>query len=42
MKRSFSEEQVAHALRQAEQGTPVGDVCRQLSVSEEAQTMELG
>jgi putative transposase len=30
MKRSkFSEEQVAHALRQAESGTPVGDVCRQ-------------
>ena len=35
MKRSkFSEEQVAYALRQAEQGTPVGDVCRQLGVSE--------
>jgi putative transposase len=31
MKRSkFSEEQVAYALRQAESGTPVGDVCRQL------------
>jgi len=35
MKRSkFSEEQIAYALRQAEQGTPVGDVCRQLGVSE--------
>jgi len=35
MKRSkFSEEQVAHALREAESGTPVGDVCRQLGVSE--------
>ena len=35
MKRSrFSEEQVAYALRQAEQGTPVPDVCRQLGVSE--------
>ena len=35
MKRSkFSEEQVAYALRQAENGTPVGDVCRQLGVSE--------
>ena len=34
MKRSrFSEEQVAYALRQAESGTPVGDVCRQLGVS---------
>jgi len=35
MKRSrCSEEQVAYALRQAEQGTPVPDVCRQLGVSE--------
>ena len=30
----FSEEQVAYALRQAESGTLVGDVCRQLGVSE--------
>ena len=37
MKRSkFSEEQVAYALRQVEAGTPVGDVCRQLGVSERA------
>ena len=35
MKRSkFSEDQIAYALRQAESGTPVGDVCRQLGVSE--------
>ena len=35
MKRSrFSEEQIAYALRQAEAGTPVSDVCRQLGVSE--------
>ena len=35
MKRSrFSEEQVSYALRRAEAGTPVGDVCRQLGVSE--------
>ena len=35
MKRAkFSEEQVAYALRQAESGSPVGDVCRQLGVSE--------
>ena len=35
MKRSrFSEEQVAYALRQTEQGTPVPDVCRQFGVSE--------
>src|SRR6266436_6672272 len=35
MKRSkFSEEQVASSLRQVEGSTPVGDVCRQLGVSE--------
>jgi putative transposase len=35
MKRSkFSDEQVAYALRQAESGTAVADVCRQLGVSE--------
>ena len=35
MKRSkFSEEQIAYALRQAESGTPTGDVCRQLGISE--------
>ena len=35
MKRSkFSEEQIAYALRQAEGGTPVGDICRQIGVSE--------
>jgi len=30
----FSEEQIAYALRQAEAGTQVADVCRQLGVSE--------
>ena len=30
----FSEEQIAYALRQAESGTPVADVSRQLGVSE--------
>ena len=36
MKRSkFSEEQIAHALRQAESGTPVGDVCRNHSLQKE-------
>jgi putative transposase len=35
MKRSkFSEEQIAYVLRQVESGTPVGDVCRQVGVSE--------
>ena len=35
MKRSkFSGEQVAYALRQADAGTAVGDVCRQLGISE--------
>lgn len=35
MKRSkFSEEQIAFALRQAESGTAVADVCRQVGVSE--------
>jgi putative transposase len=35
MKRSkFSEEQIVYAIRQAEAGTPVGDLCRQLGVSD--------
>lgn len=35
MKRSkYTEEQVTYALRQAESGTPVADVCRQLGISE--------
>jgi putative transposase len=36
MKRSrFSEEQIAYALRQAESGTPLGDVCPQLGIAEQ-------
>jgi putative transposase len=35
MKQSkFSEEQVAYALRQAESGTAIGDICRQLGICE--------
>jgi putative transposase len=35
MKRSkFSEEQIAFALRQAESGTPVAGISRQLGVNE--------
>ena len=36
MKKSrYSEEQIAFALRQAEGGTPVRDVCRKMGVSEQ-------
>jgi putative transposase len=35
MKRSkCSEEQIVYAIRQANAGTPVGDLCRQLGVSD--------
>ena len=35
MKKSkFTEEQIAYALRQAESGTAVADVCRQLGISD--------
>jgi len=35
MKRSrHSEEKILYALKQAESGTPVGDVCRQMGISE--------
>ena len=35
MKRSkFSEEQIVYAIRQADAGTPVGDLCLQLGVSD--------
>lgn len=34
MRSRFSEEQIVYALRLADGGTPVADVCRQLGVSE--------
>jgi putative transposase len=34
MRKRFTEEQIAMALRQAESGVPVGTVCRKLGVSE--------
>lgn len=35
MKRSkFTEEQILFALKQADAGQPVGDVCRQMGISE--------
>lgn len=36
MKRSrFTEQQIAFALQQAEGGTPVGEVCRKMGISEQ-------
>jgi putative transposase len=34
-KSRFTEEQIAMALRQAEAGTAVGDICRKLEISEQ-------
>ena len=34
-KTAFTEEQIGYALRQAETGTPVADICRKLGVSEQ-------
>jgi putative transposase len=35
-KKTFSEEQIALALREAEGGTPVTEVCRRMGVSEQS------
>ena len=35
-KKTFSEEQIALALRKAETGTPVTEVCRKMGVSEQS------
>ncbi len=32
----FTDEQIAMALRQAEAGTPIGEICRKLGVSEQS------
>ena len=34
--KTFSEEQIALALREAETGTPVAEVCRRMGVSEQS------
>ncbi len=34
-KKAFSEEQIVYALRQAEAGTPIVEVCRKLGVTEQ-------
>lgn len=31
----FSEEQMVYAIRQAESGTPIGDLCRQFGIAEQ-------
>lgn len=36
MKRSkFTEEQIVYTIRQAENGTPIGAVCRQLGIAKQ-------
>lgn len=34
-KSTFTEEQITYAIRQVELGSPVGDVCRKLGISEQ-------
>jgi putative transposase len=34
-KSTFTNEQIIYALRQAEQGTPVAEICRSLGISEQ-------
>jgi putative transposase len=34
-KSRFTEEQIAYALRQAEQGTPIRELCRKMGISEQ-------
>jgi putative transposase len=34
-KSKFTDEQIAYAMRQAEQGTPAAELCRKLGISEQ-------
>ncbi len=34
-KSRFTEEQIAYAIRQVEQGTPAADLCRKMGISEQ-------
>lgn len=34
MKKKYSDQQVAYALREAESGRPVAEICRQLGISD--------
>ena len=34
-KRNYTEEQIAFALKQAELGTPISEVCRKLRIAEQ-------
>ena len=34
-KSRFTEEQIAYAIRQAEQGTPAAEICRKMGISEQ-------
>jgi len=36
MKKRFTEEQIAYALRQHEAGTPVAELCRKMGISEQS------
>jgi putative transposase len=36
MKKRFTEEQIAYALRQNDAGAPVAEICRKMGVSEQA------
>jgi putative transposase len=41
MKKRHTEEQIAHALRQAEGGLPVAEICRNLGISDRQENRQL-